>query len=698
MKSYVVSNTGALVLCIFLALASYGRMLSAQSNIPKPTNGDTVPSFNDVINLRVAGSPCISPDGAAIAYTVRSTDWDANRFDTEVWLARCGEKPLQLTRTKDGSSGKPRWSPDSQHIAFLADRGDKNQIQVINADGGEAWQLTEVEEGINSFRWSPDGGQIAYSALEPMGKDHKAREETYGEFAIEDQETRRTHLWLIDVLESSPEPRRLTEGSQFTVGDFRFSPDGTRIVFEHTPDSHMDSRLFRSDISVLAIESGQITLLIDEPGSQRAPRWSPDGEWILFTTPQDDIDSTFYLNRELAIVPSMGGAIRVLTGEFDEHPIDATWTGSGIYFLGLQKTKRLLHHLDHESGKISPVDNSLELISAVDFARHGRFAAIAATSSSTLTEIFRMNRDSEVTRITTMTQQVKNWSLGGAEVIEWKSLDGAVIEGVLYKPDDYAPGDRRPLMVIIHGGPTGTSMPRLVSGYVYPVAQWLGKGAIVLMPNYRGSGGYGEAFRSLNVRNLGVGDMWDVMSGVEHLVEQGIADPQRMGVMGWSQGGYISAFLATNTNRFQAISVGAGISNWMTYYVNTDIHPFTRQYLKAMPWDDPNIYANTSPMTNIKNASTPTLIQHGENDRRVPIPNAYELFQGLRDNNVETKLIVYKGFGHGITKPKELLAATWHNWQWFSKHVWGEDVVIPVETDAQEESGEEDKSENKQAR
>jgi dipeptidyl aminopeptidase/acylaminoacyl peptidase len=185
--------------------------------------------------------------------------------------------------------------------------------------------------------------------------------------------------------------------------------------------------------------------------------------------------------------------------------------------------------------------------------------------------------------------------------------------------------------------------------------------------------------------------MWDVESGVDYLVAKGMADPERVGAMGWSQGGYISAFLATNSTKFKAISVGAGISNWVTYYVNTDIHPFTRHYLKATPWDDMAIYLKTSPMTNIKKARTPTLIQHGENDRRVPIPNAYELFQGLQDVGVPTKLIVYKGFGHGISKPKEQLVATWHNWQWFAKYIWGEDVVIPVEVEEEKAKDEEEK-------
>ncbi|MCJ7681960.1 MAG: prolyl oligopeptidase family serine peptidase, partial [Candidatus Aminicenantes bacterium] len=171
----------------------------------------------------------------------------------------------------------------------------------------------------------------------------------------------------------------------------------------------------------------------------------------------------------------------------------------------------------------------------------------------------------------------------------------------------------------------------------------------------------------------------DVESGVQYLIDLGMADPGRVGAMGWSQGGYISAFLSTNSTMFKAISVGAGISNWVTYYVNTDIHPFTRHYLKATPWEDMEVYKKTSPITNITQARTPTLIQHGEFDRRVPIPNAYELFQGLQDIGVPVKLIVYKDFGHGITRPKEQLAAIWHNWQWFARYIWNEDVEIPIE-------------------
>jgi dipeptidyl aminopeptidase/acylaminoacyl peptidase len=317
---------------------------------------------------------------------------------------------------------------------------------------------------------------------------------------------------------------------------------------------------------------------------------------------------------------------------------------------------------------------------SASFSKDGSKVAFVAQTPTTLDEVYTSAVAAyKPVALTEMNKQIAGWQVGTSEVIAWKSQDGAEIEGILHKPENYDPKKKYPLLVVIHGGPTGIDVPAPDAGYVYPITQWLAKGALVLRPNYRGSAGYGEKFRSLNVKNLGVGDAWDVLSGVSHLDRLGLIDTTRLASMGWSQGGYISAFLTTTSHRFRAISVGAGISNWMTYYVNTDIHPFTRQYLKGTPWSDPKVYEQTSPMTYLRNARTPTLIQHGEFDRRVPPANAYELYQGLQDVGVPTRLIIYKGFGHGITKPKERLAATWHNWQWFNHYLWGEQVELPGE-------------------
>ena len=670
------------------------HQLHAQTNLPQTVGENTVPSFKDILQLPGVGSPRISPDGSTIAFAKRTVDWEDNRFESEIWLVRPGDTPFQLTRTKDGSSNNPAWSPDSTRIAFAADRGDKNQVFIINASGGEAWQLTDARENITGFRWSPDGTRIAYTCNDETVDEDNQREEEYGKYEVEDNEYRMTHLWIMDASEKESEPVRLTEGREFTVGSFEFSPDGTKIAFDHRPNPLINS-IADANISVINLDDKKVQLLVDRAGPDSGPVWSPDGKSILFGTSQQDLSSFFYLNRELAIVDIKAGDVEVLTSEFDENPGGAEWNSSGIYFNAFEKTALRLFRLDPVNRKIE-MDNRFEnSVLSFEFAEDGKTLVVQSDSVESLPELFLLSGDT-VEQVTAMTDLVQEWALGRSEVISWKSLDGSQIEGVLYKPDDFDASKKYPLLVIIHGGPTGISRPAMVNTYVYPIHQWLAKGAIVLMPNYRGSAGYGEKFRSLNVRNLGVGDMWDVMSGVEHLVDQGLADPDRMGAMGWSQGGYISAFLTTNTDRFHAISVGAGISNWMTYYVNTDIHPFTRQYLKANPWDDPNIYAKTSPMTNIRNATTPTLIQHGEFDRRVPIPNARELFQGLQDNDVPAQLIVYKGFGHGITKPKERLAAIWHNWQWFSRYLWEEEVEMPLpDKDDKNDEAQDDDSDEK---
>ena len=257
-------------------------------------------------------------------------------------------------------------------------------------------------------------------------------------------------------------------------------------------------------------------------------------------------------------------------------------------------------------------------------------------------------------------------------MVSWKSQDGEVIEGVLIKPRDYDPAKKYPLLCVIHGGPTGIDRPQAIDARYYPTDVWAARGALVLKVNYRGSAGYGQRFRQLNVRNLGVGDAWDVLSGIDMLVAKGMVDPNRLGCMGWSQGGYISAFLTTSSTRFKAISVGAGISNWSTYYYNTDITPFTIQYLDADPAKDPEIYRKTSPMSYVMDAKTPTLIQHGEFDGVCRLPTPTSCARDCRIAACRCEMIVYKGFGHGITKPKSMRATMQHNLQWFNHHIFGD--------------------------
>ena len=673
---------------LLLALALTPAAARAQEGIS--------PSFRDVISLERAGSPAVAPGGGAVAYTVRTTDWEENGYDTEIWLWRDGAEPIQVTRTADGSSTSPAWSPDGRWLAFLADRGDGRQVYALPAAGGEAVPVTAVDGGVNGYAWSPDGTRLALLRTEPESDSAKAVEETYGRFVVEDEEYRMTHLWVVDFdpSEEPGEPRRLTgveDPDAFTVGGFDWSPDGTEIAFDHRPDPLINSWT-RTDLSVVDVETTTVRPLVEAPSYQSGPIWSPDGEWILFGAGAADTTRVFFLNNELARVPAAGGEPETLTAAFDEDVGAVAWLPQGIVFTAWQRVRRRAFLLDPDRQRIRELPAPPTSVWSLDFTADGRHAAFTGDGPTTLVEVFAADtrRWERAAKVTDMTSQIEDWTLGSSEVVTWTSEDGTEIEGVLRKPADYDPERAYPLLVTIHGGPTGVSRPSAVSGYVYPHAQWVAKGAVILEPNYRGSAGYGEDFRRLNVRNLGVGDAWDVMSGVRHLVDAGIAHPDSLGAMGWSQGGYISAFLTTTTDAFQAISVGAGISDWVTYYVNTDIHPFTRQYLRATPWEDPAVYDTTSPMTYITDATTPTLIQHGEFDRRVPIPNAYKLYQGLQDMGVPTELIVYEDFGHGITRPKEQLAATWHNWQWFGRWIWGEEIAMPVTLEEDEETGDEE--------
>lgn len=674
------------------ALILYSVGLFAQKNASV--------SFEKWASLKSASNPRISPDGKTIVYTITTTDWANNTYDSELWMAREGEEPVQLTRTSKASSSNAAFTPDGKYVSFLANRGEKTQIYIIPIKGGEAIQVTRDDDGINSYDWSPDGTKIVYSKPQTDSKQEKNTKDRFGAFAVEGEEYKQTHLWLLNFNydsvflagqlpcypakkdstknESVKEPgcfvlpvaKQLTEGN-FNVSGYSWCPDGTQIVFNRQTNSLILSGI-TADIVLMDVATRKMTTVVSNPTGDFFNEWSPDGTAFVYGSTVNDSVTNYFKNNRLFIYDCKTKTSLEIAKDIDENKFVADWSKAGLFVSASEKTKRKIYSVDLKTGNCTPIALPLDLPGAVVFSKKSDAIVVSGRNYTSLTDIYSWRLDQPLKRISNISDQIKDWNTPVNEIIQWKSKDKAVIEGVLHKPTNYDPKKKYPLLIVIHGGPTGIDIPDPTATYVYPIMQWVEKGALVLRVNYRGSAGYGEKFRMLNVSNLGVGDMWDVVSGVEYLNSKGMIDTSKMGCMGWSQGGYISAFLTTNTNIFKAISVGAGISNWVTYYVNTDITPFTRQYLEATPWKDMNVYLKTSPMTNINKASTPTLIQHGEFDRRVPIPNAYELYRGLQDRGIASKLIVYKGFGHGINKPKERLAAIWHNWQWFNRYVFGE--------------------------
>jgi dipeptidyl aminopeptidase/acylaminoacyl peptidase len=655
-------------------LLALGLLIQPAARAQHSAAAAGVPTIDELISLKRAGSAAISPDGQWVAYTVRDTNWDENAYHTEIWLADAKSGELrQLTSHAKKSSTSPAWSPDSTKLAFATDRDDKRQVYVIDPRGGEARKLTSVEDGVGSFAWAPDGKSIAFTSTDPKTEADKAREKKFGDFDVIGEGYRMSHLWVFDL--ATEKERRLTSGA-FTVGQFNWSPDGTQIAFDHRINSANTSGA-TADISVVSVADGKVRPLVTQSGADVGPVWSPDGSKIAFGSAMAKEFS--FLNNAIAVIPAAGGRIENLSAAFDEDPSILRWTQAGIFFAASHHTWSYLYSIDPATRAVKKYAPAEQWIgSGFSLTPDGQWTAFSAADGSTLGEIYiaPVATTLKPRKLTDITAQTAKWAKSALEVVSWKSQDGATIEGVLHKPIGFQPGKKYPLLVVIHGGPTGTSRPTAFSSAsIYPIDIWTAKGALVLEPNYRGSAGYGEAFRSLNVRNLGVGDAWDVLSGIDYLIMEGLADPNQVGTMGWSQGGYISAFLTTHDSaRFKAVSVGAGISDWMTYYVNTDITQFTRHYLKATPWDDPEIYAKTSPITYVKNAKAPTLIQHGATDQRVPPPNAFQLYRGLQDVGVPSKLIIYKGFegvGHGPSKPKSSRAVMQHNLEWFDKYIFG---------------------------
>ena len=683
------------------------------------------PTITEALSLKSISSPRVSPDGRYVAYQLQQADWKGNEYVRQLWLINVQTgAAIQLTRGKKSANGAD-WSPDGRWLAFITERepaaveplsvtelaetkeGKKDekkdekkesdsskpaaaQIWLISANGGEAWQLTKSETDISEFHWSKDSKSIAFSANAPESKAAKDRKERYSDYEVYEKDFRQNQLWSVDVSEAEKTAlpvaaKRLLTDLALSVTEFSWSPDSTLIAFSATNNPLLaysgDQDIYLLDLAT----NNAARKIVALEGPDSNPVFSPDGKRLCFQTSLAQ-PYYYYANGHIAAVElatvlkrpaSTPGDVNDLTAKFDEDPYLIDWGPDGIYFAASQKTNAHLFRVSLDSPDIQRVSSPDEfLLDEISFTPDFKYIAYTASSPVLMDELyFSTVSPFHPRKLTDMTAQVHDWNLGTAEVISWKSQDGAVIEGILRKPANFDSSRRYPLLVKIHGGPTGISRPTLAPvTYAYPVQQFLAKGAVVLEPNYRGSAGYGGAFRALNVRNLGVGDMWDVMSGVDLLIAQGIADPAKLGAMGWSQGGYISSFLATHTDRFKAISEGAGISDWMTYYVNTDITPFTRQYLQATPWDDPEIYAKTSPITTIKQARTPTLIQQGSNDKRVPVPDSYELYRGLRDQGVESRMVLYTGFGHGVNKPKSQRALIQSNLDWFNHYIWNQPI------------------------
>jgi dipeptidyl aminopeptidase/acylaminoacyl peptidase len=635
------------------------------------------------IKLKAAGTPRVSPDGRRVVYTVSDAVMtsDKSEFVTQIWMAMIdgkarpnGDVPRSMQLTfGDKSSTNPKWSPDGNWIAFTSTRKDnKSNIYLLNLNGGEAEPLTEVKTGVTNFAWSPDGRSIAFRMADAKTDEEEKNDKAKNDFRWVDENFKMSRLYVIPVQKDTNgkrEPRKLTN-ENYNVDDFDWSADGSRIVFGHTKTPSANDWT-TSDVSIVEVATGKVTPLANTPAAESSPIYSPDGKSIAVSV--SDVPVRWAQSGIIQIFPATGGTPKSLTASYDAQPGVIGWSADSkrLYFAEPKGTGTQLYVVDVAANRIDEIKVTQAVYSGMSLNTTATTFGFVRQTSDTPGDVFvASTADFTPIQISRVNADVKLPAIGRTEVITWKSKDGKQIEGLLTYPVGYQAGHRVPLLLNVHGGPAGVFQQSFLGGRgAYPLATFAARGYAILRPNPRGSSGYGAQFRQANIKDWGMGDYQDLMTGVDRVIEMGVADPNRLGVMGWSYGGFMTSWIVTQTKRFKAASAGAPVTNLMSFNGTADIPAFVPDYFGAQSWDAIEVYQKHSPMFNVKGVSTPTMVQHGEADVRVPISQGYEFYNALKSQGVPTRMIVLPRQPHGPNEPKMQLAAMQANLDWFQKYI-----------------------------
>lgn len=641
---------------------------------------------DEQMKVRVVGGVQVSPDGTRVVYTVNEPVMTAEKSEylTHIWMANAdGTGSYQFT-FGEKSCTSPQWSPDGKWIAFTSSRSgasaspgaSKNNVWLIRADGGEAEQLTDVKSGVSSFQWSPDGKWVAYAMAEPKSEQEEKDDKAKNDAKAVDENFKMTHLWVIPVAKDDKgkrEAKQLTKGD-FTVGGgfgggWDWSPDGKTIAFAHAPTPRVNDWPL-ADISTVDVATGEIKPLVKTNAAEGEPHYSPDGKWIAYTASDDP--PTWGFTAWVYVIPAAGGQGRKLATTFNEQPGLTGWSADGkwIYFDETVGTMTRLGALPVDGGAPKWIDGGGWVFGA-NLNRTRTMFGMSAQWWDKAPEAYVTPADRWTpVRVSQANADIPKHSLGKTEVVKWKSKDGMEIEGLLTYPANYEAGKRYPMVLIVHGGPAGVFVQSFVaSRSVYPTASYAAQGWAVLRCNIRGSSGYGKKLRYANYKDWGGMDYQDLMTGVDAVIQKGVADPDRLAVSGWSYGGFMTSWIITQTKRFKAASIGAPVTNLMSFNGTADIPGFIPDYFGAEFWDNIEIYMKHSAMFNVKGASTPSLIQHGERDERVPIGQGYELYNALKRQGTTVKMVTYPRQPHGLQEPRLVLDAAKRNIEWFSQYL-----------------------------
>ena len=624
---------------------------------------------DDGLDMIRVGGATISPDGSWVLFSKSELDWGENERKTTWWRVPTGGGEPYRFIGEEGGSGF-QFSPDGSMLSFTRSVDEKSQLFLMRTDGGEAQKLSKHKTSVGSYRWSQDGSKIFFVAAEPRSEEEeKARKDGDDAIFVDEGPSGQragtwNNFWVIDV--ASKEEKRITEVDH-RIGSFAVSPGADRIAFTSRSENRRNQQN-HSEIRLLDVESGEIRQLTENRAPESRLVWAPDGQSLAYTA-RTDGEWELMLDKIWIMDPESGDK-HMVSGAFDGNISTFVWTpdASAILFSGLQGTNNNLFRLDVGSGDVVKVTSALGSLSPSSFSRDCTRMAYVFQDFDTPSDVWIGPTDgSSGVRLTDANPWIEEKIvLGKGELIQWTSKDGTAIEGILMLPSG-DPDEALPLLLHIHGGPAGVFR----NAFSTQNHVWAGLGYAQLFPNVRGSSGYDDELLSGNARDIGGGDYEDLMTGVDEVVARGIADPDQLGLRGWSYGGILGGWTVTQTDRFKGASIGAMVSDWTSEYGPGFNHDVRLWYIGGTPWENPGEWRERSALTHVANVTTPTLILHGMNDRTDTEPQSMMFFQALKDQGKIARYIRFPREPHGFREPRHQRTRDVEEIRWIQKYVRG---------------------------